>query len=34
MRVKIRSIGPITHDSAGTKLPHQASTAISATWRM
>jgi uncharacterized membrane protein len=34
MRVKIRSSGPITRDSAGTKLPMCARIAISAAWRM
>jgi hypothetical protein len=34
IRVKILSIGPMTQASAGTKLPHQASTAIRATCRM
>ncbi len=34
MRVKMRSIGPSSQLSAGTKLPQQASSAISATWRM
>ncbi len=34
MRVKMRSIGPITALSAGTKLPMWARIAISAVWRM
>jgi hypothetical protein len=34
IRVKIRSIGPISQARAGTKLPQCASSAISATCRM
>jgi hypothetical protein len=34
MRVKMRSTGPSTADSAGTKLPAQARITISAAWRM
>ena len=34
MRVKMRSNGPITARVAGTKLPMEASTRISAAWRM
>jgi hypothetical protein len=34
MRVRMRSIGPIVAFAAGTKLPMQASSTISAFWRM
>ncbi len=34
IRVKIRSTGPISADSAGTKLPIWARITISAVWRM
>ncbi len=34
MRVKMRSIGPIVAESAGTALPMWARIAISAVWRM
>jgi hypothetical protein len=34
MRVKMRSMGPISARAAGTKLPIWASTTIRAVWRM